>query len=657
MMNGLEFANVTMKMQMRSVQSLFALFACLLTVWPLAAQQQAQLPGSNTEDRPSVMDEPTTYWGRFTQPYRGHVVAPVRLSNSSRLDSLMRAGNIYLSLADAVALALENNIDIEIQRYSPRLAEADLLRARAGAPIRGVQTNASGGAGATSNYTGGAPGSTIAGINFNTSQVPGTSNFSYDPVLIGTISWAHQTSPQSNTVTSGTTSLVTTGTVANFGISQAFLSGTNASLTFNNNDTSQNNFFSLLNPQTVSYMDLLVTQKLLQGFGFTVNNRNIRIAKNDLRVADLTFKMQVLNTVSYIISQYWNLVSYNEDVRVKRQALALSQKLYDDNKKQVEIGTLAPIEIIRAEAEVASRQQDLETSETNVLQEETILKTALSRTGLASPAVASAHIVPTDPIRIPDQEQVRPTQDLIAEALDARPELAQSRILVDNSRISLAGTRSALLPTVDAFARARNTGLAGTPNSLPIPGSNGLTNGRNADPFLVGGYGSVLGQIFSRNFPDYSVGVQLNIPLRNRSAQADYATAQLSLRQSELQVEKLVNGIRIDVQNALTAVRQARARYQSARKNRTLQEQTLDAEQKKYALGASTLYLVIQAQRDLATAQGTEVAAQAAYIQARTQLDVATGTILDNNNVQMDEAMKGSVSRKPSPLPVLENQR
>ncbi len=619
----------------------------------MAAQQQAQLPGSNPEERPSVMDEPTTYWGRLSQPYRGHVVAPIRMANSSRLDALMRAGNIYLSLADAVALALENNIDIEIQRYSPRLAEADLLRAKAGSPIRGIQTNASGGAGATSNYTGSAPGSTVAGINFNTSQVPGTANFSYDPVLTGNIQWAHQTSPQSNTVTSGTTSLITTSTVANFGISQAFLSGTNASLTFNNNANSQNNLFNTLNPQTASYLDLTVTQKLLQGFGSAVNNRNIRIAKNDLRVADLTFKMQVLNTVSYIISQYWNLVSYNEDVRVKRQALALSQKLYDDNKKQVEIGTLAPIEIIRAEAEVASRQQDLETSETNVLQEETILKTSLSRNGIANPAVAAAHIVPTDPIRIPDQEQVRPAQDLIAEALDARPELSQSRILVDNSRISLAGTRSALLPTIDAFGRLRNSGLAGSPNL----GANGLANGRSADPFSLGGYGTVLGQIFSRNYPDYAVGVQLNIPLRNRSAQADYATAQLSLRQSELQVEKLVNGIRIDVQNALTAVRQARARYQSARKNRTLQEQTLDAEQKKYALGATTLYQVIQAQRDLATAQGSEVAAQAAYIQSRTQLDVATGTILSNNGVEMDEAMKGSVSKRPASLPVVDNPR
>ncbi|MEO8028848.1 MAG: TolC family protein, partial [Bryobacteraceae bacterium] len=317
---------------------------------------------------------------------------------------------------------------------------------------------------------------------------------------------------------------------------------------------------------------------------------------------------------------------------------------------------LAPIEIIRAEAEVASRQQDLETSETNVLQQETILKTALSRNGIASPAVAGAHIVPTDPIRIPDVEKVEPVQDLTAHAMESRPELAQSRILLDNSRISLKGTRSALLPTIDAYGSLRNTGLAGTPNTLPLPGGNGLTNGKNADPFTVGGYGTVLGQIFSRNFPDYSIGVQLNIPLRNRSAQADYATAQLNLRQSELQVERLVNGLRIDVQNALTAVRQARARFQSARKNRTLQEQTLDAEQKKYALGASTLYLVIQAQRDLATARGSEVAAQAAYAQARTQLDVATGYILENNNVQMDEAMKGSVSKPPSQLPVLDNK-
>lgn len=636
-----------MKMQMKSAQSLLALFSCFLTVWPLAAQQQT----SNQTEKQSMMEAPGLFWSKLSQPYRTVVLDPIRMANSSRLDSLMRAGNIYLSLTDAVALALENNIDIEIQRYNPRIAQADLLRAKAGSGIRGVQTNATGGAGATSNYGGNAPTSTNAGVSSAFSTVPGTANFTYDPVFTSNIQWGHRTSPQSNTITSGTTSLVSETIIANFGVSQSFQSGTTASLTFNNNDTKQNAVFNILNPATTSFLDLSVSQKLLQGFGFAVNNRNIRIAKNNLKVADLTFKIQVLNTVSYIVSQYWLLVSYNEDVRVRRSALALSQKLFEDNKKQVEIGTLAPIEIIRAEAEVASRQQDLETSETNVLQQETILKTALSRNGIADPAVSNARIVATDPIRIPEQEDASLSDDLVTGALAARPELIQSRIILENSNISLVGTRSAMLPTIDAYGSFRNNGLAGSPNALPIPGSGGLTNGGRADQFLVGGYGSVLGQVFRRNFPDYIIGVQMNIPLRNRAAQADIAAAQANLRQNTLQVERLISGIRVDVKNALTAVRQARFRVQSARKNRTLQEQTLDAEQKKYALGATTLFQVIQAQRDLATAQGSEVSAQAAYIQARNQLDLATGRTLEAHNVSMDEAVNGTVSKAPATIP------
>jgi outer membrane protein len=347
-------------------------------------------------------------------------------------------------------------------------------------------------------------------------------------------------------------------------------------------------------------------------------------------------------------------------VGVRKQAVDVAQKLYDDNQKQVEIGTLAPIEIVRAEAQLATAQQALVAAQSAVLQLEAVLKSALSRNGLASAGVMDAHVVPTDPIRIPEVEAIEPIQDLMSKALDNRPDLAQSRIQIDNAQIALTGTRNAMLPTLSAIGDMRSNALVGSQNMLtgPISSVTGLVqNAPIADPFFVGGYGDVLKQLFGRNFPTYSVGLNLTIPLRNRAAQANIQTATLNLRQNELQVQRQINQIRVDVQNALIGIQQARAQYQAAVKGRVLQEQTLDADQKKLALGATTVYQVIQDQRDLTTAAAAEVSAQAAYATARVQLDVATGLTLPNNSVEFDEAKAGHVARAPSPLPAVTPNR
>ncbi len=639
---------------MRRFQSPLALVCVwIVTGAPVWAQQN----GSDTTPKHTWFN-----FGQMSRWYEGSVVAPINVSNSPRLESLVRAGRLYLSLQDCIAAALENNIDIEIERYQPRLAEADLLRAHAGASIRGINTSlssgtASAGGSAVTPSTGTITSNVSASNNIALSN-SGPPPLSLDPALTGNLQWGHFTIPQPTTFLTGTNTLISRQKVGNFGIQKSYLSGTTAQFGFNNNNQNTNNGRNDFNPVTSSNMELYVSQHLLQGFGFAVNNRNIRIAKNNLQVSDLLFKEQVINTVANVIGLYWDLVAYNEDVAVKRQALALAQKLYNDNKKQVEIGTLAPIEIVRAEAEVASREQDLTTSETNVLQQDTILKNAISRNGVASPTIAEVRIVPTDRIRMPQVEPIQPIQDLTAKALESRPELTQTDLQLQNSRIALKGSRNALLPTIDAFVDFRNRGQAGSINELPVrdPATGNLVprSASSVDPFLLGGYGTVLGQLFSRNFPDYSAGFTLTIPLRNRAAQADYTTAQLNLRQGELQHQRQINSVRVDVQNALIALQQARARYMAAEKNRVLQEQTLDAEQKKYALGASTVFLVIQAQRDLATAEGTRVQALATYARARTQLDLATGQTLDTNNVRIEDALRGVVPTAPSPLPVLD---
>ena len=588
--------------------------------------------------------QPVQSMGWIWQKYQFREEAQASFSNSSRLDALIRAGNVYLSLQDAIALALENNLDIELQRYGPRLANTDLLRAHAGSTIRGVSTAVSGGgAGAAS-----AVGAVNTGTGVAAMNLEPTATFNYNRL--------HNTTPQTSSFVTGTNSLINENTQANFGLQKGFLTGTSVSFGWNNTFTNSNSGRSDFNPAKSSNFNLSVTQHLLEGFGRSVNNRNIRIANNNLKVSDLVFKHQVMATVGTVINLYWDLVSYNQNVRVQRQAVALAQKLHEDNKKQVDVGTLAPIEIVRAEAQVASSQQALTIAETQLRQQETVLKNALSRTGVANPLLSEARIVPTDQMRVPPTEPIEPIQDLIGRALDNRPELAESRLQVENSKIGLAATKSAMRPTVDLVGSLQNNGLAGQVNTLPVPS---LTPGvppqpRNpnaVDPFFLGGYGTALAQMFRRNFPNYAIGFQVNVPLSNRSAEADMVRDQLAIRQQEIRMQQLVNQIRLDVTNALIAVQQARAQNEAASKTRILQEQTLAAEEKKYALGASTIFFVVQAQRDLALAQSQEVASLSAYSKAKIALDQATGRLLDTYGIQIEEAKTGRVSRPADPPP------
>ena len=585
----------------------------------------------------------------ITSPYRARAVPPAEFANSARIDALMRAGRLYLSLQDAIALALENNLDIELQRYGPRIAQTDLERAEAGGTLRGVSTAIQ----PTSDSSAGS----VTGTASTGTPIP-----SLEPALVGQLNWSHRSQPQINSFSTGANYLVSKARLANFGFQQGFLTGTTVNFGWNNNWLDQNSARADFNPATSASFNLTVTQRLLQGFGLAINSRNIRIAKNNQHVSDLVFEQQVIATVSSVIEIYWELASLNEQVNVGRQTLALSQKLLDDNKQRVELGSLAAIEIARTEAEVARAEQDLTISETALLQQETILKNALTRSGVASYSLSSARIVPTDPLRMPDRETVAPIQDLTAEAISSRPELRQSGIQIQNTKLSLKGTKSALLPSLDLVANLQNNALAGQINSLPIPPVQGSSlapqprNPNSVDSFFLGGYGTVLSQLFSRNFPDYAIGVQLTIPLRNRAAQADMVHDQLALRQQEIRQKQLGNQVEVEVQNALIAVQQARARYQAAVKSRIFQEQTFEGEQGKYELGASTSYFVIQAQRDLAAARSSEIAALSAYNKARTDLDKATGQTISANGIVIEEARRGRVSREPGPLPVLDRE-
>ena len=599
----------------------------------------------------------------FRDVYKTPEVPEVDMANSPRLDRLLRGGKLYLSLSDAIALAIENNLDIAYARYGPRIADTDILRAKSGQQLRGVQTqistlstgqSAAGGGG-------GAGGGDVSGITGRAGGVGGgaqgvgdASTFfgsavpSLEPTLTGGLDWGHFSNPQTSSFVSGTNTFVFETSNSNIGIQKGFLTGTNVSLDWRNTLNDTNSLRANFDPSLRSNVTLRISQSLLQGFGRSVNSRNIRIAKNNREVSDLAFETQVITTVTQVQNLYWDLVSFRAEVRSREEDLRLAQKLYEDNKRRVEIGVLAPIEIVRAEAEVASREQDLTLAVTRVQLQETTIKNAVSKNGLASPSILDVEIVPTDRIEVPDIEEIQPLQDLMRLALQSRPELAQSRIQLKNQDISLKGVRNAMLPQVSIFADLTNNALAGrlNENFVGFPGIENVVS-----DFFVGGLGTSLSQVLRRNFPDYQIGVRVSFPLKNRRAQADMTATLLERRQDDIRLRQQENSIRAEVRDAVIGVQQARARFTAAEKTRILQERTLDAEQKKFKLGASTIFFVVEAQRDLALARSAEIAAQNNYIKSKVALDRATGKTLGVNNIAIDEAYDGRVSKSPDPIP------
>jgi outer membrane protein len=579
-------------------------------------------------------------------------VAPAKLTNSPRLNALIRGGNLYLSVDDVVALAIENNLDIAVQRYGPFLARESLRRAEAGQLLRtDIQIPVAAGPvsvspiGVSGNATGLATGSGVGSTQFLVGSGPNPPNL--DPNLNLQATFGHSTQPQSNLGLNSTTSLVNTYRQYFFNYSQQFLTGTSFSATYQSSRNLLNSPNPILNPAINGFVDLTISQSLLQGFSRSVNDRQIRIAKNNLKATNLTVKLQLITTIAAVLNLYWDLVAFNEDVRIKQQALATAQQLLEDNKKRVQEGALPALEVTRAAAQVSQSEENLLISRTNLAQQETVLKNALSRTGVQDPAFDQVRIVALDEIQVPKQEEIRPVQDLIQTAVTGRPEIEQTRINLENSKINLQGTKNALLPGLGAFVDLTNNALGGLANPL---------NPDGADGYFIGGAGNNLLQILRRNFPSYSAGFQFNIPLRNRAAQADYAMDQLKLRTEELQLQRSLNQIRVEVKNAVIGLQQARVRYETAVNTRVLAEQSLDAEQKRFQYGAagSDVTTVIQAQQDLANDQSLEVQAMAAYTHAKIAFDQSLGQTLDVNHIKWEEAASGRVERDsviPETLP------
>jgi outer membrane protein len=625
---------------------------------------QAATPGTDQSRNlkptlaPDYSNGPS-WFPNITAPYKPIKVAETMLTNSPRLDQLVQNGKLMLSLDDAISIALENNLDISVQRFTPWIAQTDLLRTKAGGVARGLSSSS----------------------NVVLGSGPSAS---FDPILTAGVNWSRSSIPVNNPLLAGTGSVVTTAPILtsynanyNFGYTQGFHTGTVATISWDNNRSSTTSPQQLFNPAVQSTMTFTVTQPLLNGFGILPNTRFILEAKNTVKVADSIFAQQVITTVSAVANDYWELVFARENVKVEEAAVAVSTKLYGDNKKQLEIGTMAPLDVLTAESQLATDQQNLIVAQTNQLQQETILLIAITKNPLAA-NLNGVEIVPTTPISTPDVIENIALQDAVNEAWQKRPEITQAELNLKNAKIEVKATKNALLPQLNIFGQYSATGLGGneitttqTPTSFaanpdaPIVDINGVPFGvgnpgppgilafagtptafLNNTTILPGGLNDALTNMIHSNFPTYAAGVNFALPIRNRSAQADSARALIDERQQVVQYRSTQNQIVLSVRNALIALQQDRAQVAAAGKARELAQQTLDAEQKKYQLGSSTSYNVVLRARDLTAAQGTELRAKANLEEAVVNFNQAMGRTLEVNHIIVADARRGKVTRE-----------
>lgn len=656
----------------------FAL-AILCFALPVFAQQTpsaANAPNAPAAQTPPVptlnFAKPVGHFPNPIGPYKPRNLPAPNLANSPRIDDLLHEGKLYLSINDAISLALENNLDIAIQRYNLNIADTDVLRAAAGASILGVPNGVIqntpgggvGGIGATAGLSTGGTSIGAGGIGAGTNGLvqstegQGPVITSFDPIVTGTIQADHLTQTAISIfqgVAPGAHLDQNTNTY-NFNYTQGFHWGMNLAVAFSNSRQTTNGFINAVSPGLSSNFKATITQPILQGLGFPANTRFIHIAKNNRELTDVAFRLQIITTVDQIENLYWDLVYAYENARVQNESLAFAQKTLSDTKKQVEIGSLAPIEVVRAQSTVAQDQQLVTQAQTNLQLEQLLMKNAITRV-LRDPVLAAAEVIPTSTISVPSQEPVVPTEDLINQAFQHRAELAESRIDLNSREYSDKSVRSALLPTLNAFAYYGGAGIGGNQNPLntcalsPLPefGCASATGGNTGFSFLfpTTGIGDTLHQLVNSNNPDKGLGLSLNIPIRNRAAQSLQVRSALELRQAEMRLQQIENQVGIEVRNAQYAVEQNRASVDSARAAVELAKQSLDAEQKKYQFGTSTATLVLQYQSQLATAESTLVNATVAYEKSRTELFRAIGTLLDENGINLDQAATGHVTSTP----------
>jgi outer membrane protein TolC len=568
------------------------------------------------------------------------------LSNSVRLDQCIHDGKLYLSVDDAIDLALENNLDIAVSRYDLPIANMDVLRTAAGGFLLGVPgpvQNTLGGSSASSavssvSSSSGAGGQ--GGLVQSTSglgiQVP-----SFDPWIYATVSTEHNTTPQSNTVTSGVQSLKTNTILGNLSYQQSFSTGSYIEFDLDQSRQTVNSTFQQLNPTLTAYYRFLVRQQLLQGFGFSPNLRWLRLAKNNRKFTEINFRQQIDQTVTQIENLYWDLVNAYQDEQVKERSLAFAEQSLDQEQKQLELKAVPAMDVMKAESEVANRQQDLTISKTTLQLQESLMKAALTKQ--LDQTLEEMPVVPTATLEAFQPEKVPPVEDLINQAVKDRPDLSMLQLNQDNAEISRKSVRNSMLPSVNLIGYYAGSGLGGAPNPNYIPPPNPITESTS--------YGGTLQNAFNNSSPDYLAEIQVAIPLRNRQARADQFRSELELRQAELNVVQQKKNLRIEVRNAAYALEQGQARVEAARKARDLAQRTFDIKRQEQQLGAGSNFETLTAEHDLAIASSTLASAETAYEKSRVLLYSQTGQTIRRLGISIDQARSGIVDKPVSPVP------
>lgn len=590
------------------------------------------------EEPPQAVEKP--HGPLLIRSYLPTSVSPVNLHNSDHLHSLIRAGHLYLTVQDAIALAIANNLDLEVDRYGPLSAEWALQRVQGGGPLRGVTngstlvnqaTSGQGvlgseiSVGLASNNSGGGGGGGGATI----SQIgPVTQNL--DPVFQNATGFSHKTYPQPITIVSQTPALIDTEHVVDSFVQQGFLSGGYVQVSANESYLKENAPSDYLNPSLYPVVQIYLRHNLLQGFGTAVNGRFIRVAQKNIQGAQETFRSQLLNVVANVLNLYWDLVTDNDDLTVRQRAVQQAQTFYDDTRKQIELGVVPRFEASRAQSALTNSQQLLAIAKATAQQQENLLKNAISRNGLEDPLFDAAQVVTLDHIEVPEQDNLPSLRDLVAQAMANRPDVALAKINDETAEISARGTASGLLPSLQAIAAVSARGLSGT--AAPY-------DGVAPDPYYVGGLGNALGQVFRDNFPTRGAGALFQGYVHNHIAQGDYGVEQLQLRQGDLIERRNMNQIVVDISNQMVALRQTRTRYSQAVDSRKLQEELLEKSQQEFSFGAATISDVEAAQTALVAAQETEVTARSAFNHARIALDQVLGLTLEVNHVSVEQAL------------------
>ena len=639
-------------------------------------------PNVPTRDSGEPFSEPTRsapvglntphYFGPFKRPN----VPSLFPGSGARVQSLVRDGKLYLSAHDAVALAIENNLDVEVERFNLILADTDYRRAQGGGNLRGIDytiaepPNGVGGPGSPllnstdTNTNPVAP--TVTDLTSLNATTQATTNLSaasngaaqyalgpavplFDPSIFlqagylrrsDTVSLDPSLSAAGGGAT-GTTGTTTTGSGAttgpfdfvtgNVSYLQGFRYGTQLEATVNNDSATVYGEKSQLDPFSRPSTSVTLTQPLLRGAGAKVNLRYIHVANENRKISRLLFEQQVLETVYGASRIYFDLVSLGENVAVKQEALVAARKLQSDDKSQVEEGTLAPIELLRADALVSSSEFDVAQAQGLYRTQEVILRNLLIRAD--GPQFAGfTEIVPTDRITVPTQLDPVPVSDLIAQGLARRPDLAQSELQIKTGEISAAASRNEALPQLNVYFNAEKRGnfeqqyeqLGTQGTAVPTIPANFALGGLSVSNIIQG-------------------GVQLNLPLRNRTAQSDAARDAIQVRQVQARTEKLSNQIRQDIENAQIALETSFAAYKAAQSSRGYQEQLLQADKDRLEFGESTNLQVVQDVAYLAQARASEIAARSNYQKARIELDRDLGDLLDKNGISLEDAVQGQV--------------